>query len=1005
MTTAAHQQIYDSIRRKSSDRGASLSVWLAEQTDDKLPPWLSEIDKAIEGALSSNEMPSIKDLVVHKDGARKALHIALKGLGSKHDLQKHKYEIEKTAQLYFKWLGFSRTNLLLVNNIGYQAEVVDEPDKTHAHYKLGHQTLKLLNDELSAISKGEAKPLSNSETAGALIASLALRDGALTSAEIRRALIEIHERRLINAGPFWYVAGPIASDGTHYRRLHLSKLSVCFSFNVAIPSTKPENLNKFISTSLASLGQRLQITAVDTLKLKSLLTAGQHYLRFQAEIPQHVIDYAQGITQSDSLAESCWARLLSLSPTPETLSHEIALKQAREARVASPITRPGLIQRLTQAFGVSKSHKVVNNTVLELITDEKQKNHPPLLLQLLDWVEWMLTINGIKPSTAKNHLSRLSRLLFANVQSLNSEIKSPDAWEALYEQMLFGSKEHDKALDAVKKMSDFLAYRYDTDFGHAGFSSQALVNAWVISEGEMKQAIDSIKRDLIESDPNIVELANHLIPLALYLGLRRGELLGLEFRDVRGVIEPMLVVRDNDHREVKTDSSNRQVPLSLVKDEPFYNDWRQQCRLKDGAKPSDNILEANDFDIQKREAKLFHAISKALQDATRSKEVSFHTLRHSCICRLLLALYWPSLHLKGLEQFPYFQEIAARSDQIRKILVRKSTEDFFEHKTVSALAGHLSFGTTAGHYFHFYCLMRSGYLAQVNEKSVLPESNSVLTGSMAKVMASEKSLSLDDLFQDIAAEHQDKWICYQAAKTRANDYISSELGKELKTKVKLVSELYSIGASEREKRLAELVPDDKKRLSYLSGQQARSDYIEDLFRKRKQHSKREGSVFIMPTDVPSQKGINVALDAIDQSCANNPERTALAMRLLEAAKHYSANDTGTFIFKRAHEVAAVLNPVLDLLKSSDIELKCWCKYSVKVNGSPRKQIENEQVIESLDQLTSNYHGNVLVRIRAKAGTDLYAPRILKWIICAMYVTYGKTPAIAEEPLKTVNKIS
>lgn len=989
MTATAHQQTYDSIRRKSLDGGARFNKWLTKETGSPMLPWLPEIDQAVESALNSKEIVSIKDLVSNHDGARKALHIALKGLGSKHDLQKHKYEIEKTAQLYFKWLGFSRTNLLLVNNIGYQAEVVDEPDKTHAHYKLGHQALKLLNDELSAISKGEAEPLSNSETAGALIASLALRDGALTSAEIRRALIEIHERRLVKAGPFWYVAGPIASDGTHYRRLHLSKLSVCLSFNVAIPSIKPEDLSKFISTSLASLGQRLGVTAVDTLKLKSLLTAGQHYLRFQAEIPQHVIDYAQGITQSDSLAESCWARLLSLAPTPETLSHEIALKQARKARVTSPITRPGLIQKLTQAFGVSKSHKVVNKTVLELIADERQKNHPPLLLQLLDWVEWMLTINGIKPSTAKNHLSRFSRLLFANVRSLEKEIKSPDTWEDLYGRMLCNSKEHDKALDAVKKMSDFLAYRYDTDFGHAGFSSQALVNAWVISEGEMMQAIKLIERDLIESDPKIVEQARHLIPLALYLGLRRGELLGLEFRDVKGVIEPMLEARDNDHREVKTDSSNRQMPLSLVKDEPFYNDWRQQCRLKDDAKPTDNILVANGFDIQKREAKLFHAISKALQDAANSKEVSFHTLRHSCICRLLLALYWPSLHLKELEQFPYFQEIAVRSDQIRKILVRKSTEDFFEHKTVSALAGHLSFGTTAGHYFHFYCLMRSGYLAQINEKSVLPESNSVLTGSMAKVMASEKSLSLDDLFQDIAAEHQDKWICYQAAKARADDYISSTLGKALKKKVKLVSELYAIDSNERENRLAELVPDDEPgRLKYLAKWQDRATHIEALFHKRKQHSKREGSVFVMPIDAPSQKGINVLLDEIERSCPKNPDMRALAMKLLVAAEHYSANDPGTFIFKRASEVPAVLNPVLDLLHASDIELACWCRFSVKINGSPRKQTENEQIIDSLDHLTSNKRGSVLVRIQAKEGTSLYAPRILKWIICAMFVTYG-----------------
>ncbi|MGW6197149.1 site-specific integrase [Kribbella sp. NPDC055110] len=135
-----------------------------------------------------------------------------------------------------------------------------------------------------------------------------------------------------------------------------------------------------------------------------------------------------------------------------------------------------------------------------------------------------------------------------------------------------------------------------------------------------------------------------LYVLALYMGLRRGELLGLAWTDIDSV-EKTLEIRRNLQRvdgalravTPKTKKSRRTVPLIKVCLEALESHKRQQAmeRLLAGAKWVDSgyvftteIGTAIEPDNLRR---TWYPIRKA----AGLDEMRFHDLRHSCVTLLL----------------------------------------------------------------------------------------------------------------------------------------------------------------------------------------------------------------------------------------------------------------------------------------------------------------------------------------------------------------------------------
>lgn len=978
-------ELIDSISTLTPDGGEMLRRWIERHPDTSLT-WLEQLHLTHLKAIEQGTIPDIRELRVSINGSMAASGIILHALGSRKSLKEDKEAIQQALRLYLGWLGIKRANLVLVNTIAQQPEVFDDPEVVHMHFRLAMDLLEAMDNELSLIAKRKAKVLTWDEQVGTLILSLCLRDGALSSAEVRRALTEIEEGRLIRSGSLWYVAGPVASDGTHYRRLYLSPLSTALALGLT-PNSKSKP-STAITEALKAIGARLGVTDHKSrLSLKTVITAAAHYLRTRGAIPQHLVDYMQLTLRSDSLTESCWTRLLGKKPHPLSLGHEQALLAARrKADRVQPrdYKRPDAIKRILDA-GKSETPQGKHKAVLSCIEMLRAEGIAPAHAILVDWVEWMITINHVEVSTAKGYLANLCRPLLATLESPDLNFDNPDRWEILVEDMLRDEMSHSKLINAVYKMSEYLGYRHGGSFAHKGFSDAAIVNAWVITEHEKNQAIDIIQRDHELSDPALVAQARNLIELAYYLGCRKWEILGLAFEEVQGFREPILSLRDNSIRRVKTNCSNRQVPLALAQHANFYPAWREQCTPPKGALSTDGILETIGFDLANKEPKLIRAVNKALQTAARSKEVSIHTLRHSCINRLMLSIEWPHLDIGELASLPYFQEVAADAARVRSIIVRPSTMDFLEHKTVSAIAGHLSFATTAAHYFHFYDVLRMGHLKQINQASELQDTASHVAVA-GHVQRSIVATDIGQVIEHLALERPDRWIQHGDLVEEA--FISSDDGRELKSKLRQVAELAVLAPEKRDAQLKGLIEDDHARAKYLAPLNERLSYVEELLTKKRQFKTKDGGILVMPKDAPAQAEINRLLERISTLAPDNQHRKQLAAVFHKLLLALAPNAPGVYQFDSIDEAETSLRPLAEVLGPDPIHFEAWYLCSRRKDGKIIKEkLATQEVLSCLD-IKPLHKGKLQVRLSGVASTGNSRERIMKWLLASIFSAYG-----------------
>lgn len=977
--------LIESITSLTPDDGASLRRWLDKHPATELE-WVEPLHLTHLKAIESNSIQDIKELRVHLNGSLVISGVLLSALGSKQDLKAAKGEIQAALRAYLGWLGLKRASLVLVNTISKQPEVFADPQEIHVHFRLALDLLDGLHDELHRIAKKRAKMLTQDEHIGALVLSLCIRDGALSTPEIKRALIEIEEGRLIRFRNLWYVAGPVSADGTHFRRLYLSPLTVALA--LARPNRKKAKPSEMLSESVKAIGARLGIQARKGLSLKSVIIASAHHLRSQDAVPQHLIDYMQLKLRSDSLAESCWARLLGMKPNPDSLLHEQALLASRrrsEYAKPSEYRRPDSIKRLMDA-GAGEAPSMKAKAVLACIDQMRAEGIAPAHAILVDWVEWMLKINQVEVSTAKGHLANICRPLLSSMDSPDQRFDDPEQWESLVEEMLREEMSHSKLINAVHKMSEFLSFRHGGDFAHKGFSNEAIVNAWVLTEREKDTAIQFLQRDYEGADPELAKQATYLIELAYYLGCRKWEILGLTYEEVVGVREPLLKLHDNAIRRVKTNCSTRSIPLGLAKHGRFYESWRRQCQMPEASLPTDSILKTIGFDLEAKEAKLIRAINKALKEATHSSEVTVHTLRHSCISRLMLALELPHLDLGELDTLPYFQEIADCTEAVRGLLIRPSTESFLEHKTVSAVAGHLSFATTAGHYFHFYDVLRLGHLRIVNRDSKLPDSIE-LVAACGRQKASGDAQIADDVLNILAAANQSSWIEHTVLSEASP--AASASGTVLKSKLRQVAELSVIPEEKRDEHLISLIPDAKKRADYLASLNSRLAYVEELLTKKHQFNTRDGGILVMPKDVPAQAEINRLLDRTSTFAPDNKELVRLASAFHKLMKALVPREPGVYEFASAENAHSELAPLIEILGPKPVHIEAWYQCSKRLNGKVVKTREAFQQVSSCLDIAPLDKGKLRIRLRQADANGNRRERVTKWLLSSIFAVYGK----------------
>ncbi|MFQ3217397.1 hypothetical protein [Paraperlucidibaca sp.] len=986
-----------------------LSAFVIEATETQ--QWL--LERVLDAHVKAESIKAIQSLdlaTANKNGAVNALREILKIMGNSDQLYDHRIELQTVVRRYLSACGFARANELLVSNAGAETAVLDEPELSPQSYHQIALSQHALVDELNSIYLAKAKPFNEDEVFGGVIFCLMTRDGVLSLPELRQVLVELQSGRLARLGKLFYVCGPIGKGGQQFRRLFFSPLSLAFIFRWLTLQPAQEFTVTTINVGIDALVSRLsQHADITWRKFKGLQSAAIRYLRLQDNTPQHVVDFMTGEISSTSLSESCWTRLFDFEPDPRMLVHEEEARELRRREIEKPkIVRPGFVQEICRSLAEKPQDKAKKNTLFMLAPIiNRDTTQPELLVQLAEFVDWMLRVVGLESSTTKMHLENLSQVLFPMVSSLSHRIDNPDTWESMVENMLGDETRYSKAIDAVSKFSDFLTRTEGEQFASAGFSAAALVNANIITMEQKDLVVSRIRLKLQSSDPLMADVACYLVELAFGLGARRWELLGLHFSDVLGPLEAMIRFVKNLSRALKTDASTRQLTLQHLLDEPFFKDWQQFSTCQPAEDKNTNILEARGFDIKSAESKMFSVISASLKEVAGLADVSFHSLRHSAACRFMLSLHWEFVSFLEIEGSRYFDQIEKESLAIEKALLRKNTQNFLEHKTVSAFLGHLSYRTTAAHYFHFYCLLRSSYLMLTNMASLLKDESHYLVAVTEVPFDLPKDEHITVQLDFCIKEMRVPVISINTPCQQPTNLVLATDGEEIKKLLIRVSDILLLRTVAAKQTVTqELLPNQSHRTPFLSLLHRRAHYLVDLHQKvglmkvegRGTGKKRDHGfeLFRMPVNAATQSAIGAILAEIEriytvpeQPKATRDLRRELAKHLVDALHFYSPRDLETFSFGPKDDVSRVLTPVMSVLNRSQVQLCYWLREKKRVPGKGPRDVNGQKIyVQRLIDLPKIKKGRLMVRIEAVNQHENYKPAVLAWVMTAMYLAYG-----------------
>lgn len=237
-------------------------------------------------------------------------------------------------------------------------------------------------------------------------------------------------------------------------------------------------------------------------------------------------------------------------------------------------------------------------------------------------------------------------------------------------------------------------------------ASEHNVDANIISHFEA----DNIITALDKSKHPRAGLAQTLFFFGFYLGLRRNEIKGLQFKDFHHENNKhhTLHVRPNKYRLLKTTDGSRNLPIENLLPAAHLEkllSFIEASKLKH--MPFDNLLFHDSPDKHINDA--FKLLTDVMKGVTGDETLRFHHCRHSFANWTLCLLY----NLKQTHSWPFLEHnyfSAERTEQLRRRLeIRQNTRKQFW--AVAQLLGHASPGATTSSYFHLSDVMHRTYYA------------------------------------------------------------------------------------------------------------------------------------------------------------------------------------------------------------------------------------------------------------------------------------------------------
>lgn len=436
-------------------------------------------------------------------------------------------------------------------------------------------------------------------------------------------------------------------------------------------------------------------------------------------------EYASGRIVSSCLSRSSLARLIGANvdlseskstqkPSDSLPQHPPSADDELERLEAEPNFK--LITRLRAVFDLPRTEWLSTLEELRLKVSRDDRITAEALL-----VDWAMVISsdpkaGKRPGTLKGHIGRIGSRWLSQTRNVDLNSISPEDFRALSDELL-----ENTASDAhAARLSRTYGHFIRTIWSQLPFGGDPLcplpsatagyaVSRDVMSLPELYKAIELLWQRF-ESGQELAEQAAVLTELGGLAGMRRGEIWGLQRRDLHPGTPFVLTLGDNELRELKTNNSVRKVPLvfiSRLASAFLYRRHSNPSSLDPTATKEVNKEKLGreaifiDSAGARREAGVIAIVREVLREVTGDPNVHPHTLRHSFATWLLWAVTYKLLGLdRFLDNSPWLAAIRDFAERIPPQLFSPIREQGAGLEAISAFLGHGAPQTSLKHYIH-----------------------------------------------------------------------------------------------------------------------------------------------------------------------------------------------------------------------------------------------------------------------------------------------------------------
>jgi len=447
-------------------------------------------------------------------------------------------------------------------------------------------------------------------------------------------------------------------------------------------------------------------------------------------LPGFLVSYAARDIVAHSLKPYVWKRLFGLLETGRQVGEADEVKRSKERRIPDAeearkdqvleFRWAKVLRRLLRGEDRSRIKKDVAATIRQA-----KKSEYSLPVICLRWIEFMLTRgsasgNRLEISTIRDYAGQIPSRIAGYVGDVDLTMLEGDGLMEIYEQILMDVKSpsyRHKIARGLREFHHFLVSEYQVapiDYREVlGVGVyQSAVDANLISIDEYYRTLDELDMMQPQLSPQtqLLDIVKLVFILAFRCGLRRMEVLKLRIDDVHDC-EPMeLLVRKNDLRKLKTKSSTRKLPLSVLLTPEECQRLREWKRSREKQAAGDRADRGFLFALPGSgqpfvsEDRVFDAIRTAMHRATGDASLRFHHLRHSMASWFMIALVLADLGVDAdiFSHLPRTVEWLRRAQALREGLYGNGHPTRRHLYAIASLLGHSGPDISSGSYIHLY---------------------------------------------------------------------------------------------------------------------------------------------------------------------------------------------------------------------------------------------------------------------------------------------------------------